>query len=84
MNRGVPVACSGRGALAEVAGDAALFFDPESEPAIAQAVSRLIGDHQEAQRLAALGRDRAGRFSWQATADGTIASYERAIRGPAS
>ena len=84
MSRGVPVACSGRGALAEVAGDAALLFDPESEPAIAQAVSRLIGDRDEAQRLAALGRERAGRFSWQSTADGTIASYERAIRGPAS
>ena len=32
MARGMPVACSGRGALGEVAGDAALLFDPQSEP----------------------------------------------------
>ena len=30
MARGVPVACSDRGALAEVSGDAALHFDPEA------------------------------------------------------
>ena len=29
MARGVPVACSDRGSLPEVAGEAALFFDPE-------------------------------------------------------
>jgi glycosyltransferase involved in cell wall biosynthesis len=81
MSRGVPVACSGRGALAEVAGDAALLFDPESEPAIAQAVRRLIDDRGEAQRLAAAGRERARRFSWKATAEGTLASYERALQG---
>jgi glycosyltransferase involved in cell wall biosynthesis len=81
MSRGVPVTCSGRGALAEVAGDAALLFDPESEPAIAQAVRRLIDDRVEARRLAAAGRERARRFSWKATADGTLASYERAVQG---
>jgi glycosyltransferase involved in cell wall biosynthesis len=81
MSRGVPVACSGRGALAEVAGEAALLFDPESEPAIAGAVRRLIDNRGDAERLAAAGRERAGRFSWEATADGTLASYERALEG---
>jgi glycosyltransferase involved in cell wall biosynthesis len=79
MARGVPVACSGRGALAEVAGDAALLFDPESEPAIAAAVRRLIDDRPEARRLAAAGRRRAERFSWRATASATLASYAHAI-----
>ena len=78
MARGVAVACSGRGSLAEVAGDAALRFDPESEPAIAGAIRRLIDDHAEATRLAAAGRERAARFSWRATAEGTLASYARA------
>ena len=81
MSRGVPVACSGRGALGEVAGDAALLFDPESEAAIAEAVRRLIHNRGEARRLAAAGRERARRFSWTATADGTLASYERAVQG---
>jgi glycosyltransferase involved in cell wall biosynthesis len=79
MSRGVPVACSGRGSLAEVAGDAALRFDPESEPEIAAAITRLLADHEEAARLRIAGRARAQRFSWSATAMGTIAAYRRAL-----
>jgi glycosyltransferase involved in cell wall biosynthesis len=79
MDRDVPVACSGRGALAEVAGDAALRFDPESETAIAGAIERLLGDPDEAQRLRAAGRAQAARFSWAATAAGTLAVYEQAL-----
>ena len=79
MARGVPVACSNRGALAEVAGDAALLFDPESEQAIASAMRTLIEDRAEAERLAAAGRVRATGFSWRATAAGTLAAYAGAL-----
>lgn len=80
MIRGVPVACSGRGALAEVAGDAALLFDPESEPAIAAAIESLLSDPSLADRLRSAGVRQAQRFSWGATAAGTLAAYERALR----
>src|SRR3954471_6757345 len=40
MARGVPVACADRASLPEVAGDAALLFDPEREEAIADAARR--------------------------------------------
>ena len=40
MARGVPVACSDRSSLPEVAGDAALLFDPERPGAIAAALER--------------------------------------------
>lgn len=80
MARGVPVACSGRGALDEVAGDAALRFDPESEREIAAAIERLVGDRDEAQRLRDAGRERAATFTWAVTAAGTLASYERVVR----
>jgi glycosyltransferase involved in cell wall biosynthesis len=79
MARGVPVACSRRGSLAEVAGDAALRFDPESEGAIAAAIERLLDDRVEAERLRVAGGERAARFSWAATAAGTLASYERTL-----
>lgn len=79
MARGVPVACSGRGALDEVAGDAALRFDPESEPSIAAAIERLLSDREEARRLAEAGRRRAEQFTWAATASRTLACYERAL-----
>ncbi len=40
MQRGVPVACSDRSSLPEVAGDAALLFDPDDPRAIAARRSR--------------------------------------------
>jgi glycosyltransferase involved in cell wall biosynthesis len=81
MARGVPVACSGRGSLDEVAGRAALRFDPESEPDIAAAIERLLTDSAEAGRLRAVGREHAARFTWSATAAGTVAAYERVLAG---
>ncbi len=44
MARGVPVACSDASSLGEVAGDAALLFDPRSEGAIAEALMRLLSE----------------------------------------
>jgi glycosyltransferase involved in cell wall biosynthesis len=82
MARGVPVACSPRGSLAEVAGDAARLFDPERPTEIAAAIEALLADPAEAERLRVAGRERAGRFTWAATARGTLAAYERALAGP--
>jgi glycosyltransferase involved in cell wall biosynthesis len=79
MARGVPVACSDRASLPEVAGDAALLFDPADPGAIAAVLERLLGDPAEADRLRAAGRARAARFTWQRTAELTLASYERAL-----
>jgi glycosyltransferase involved in cell wall biosynthesis len=79
MSRGVPVACSDRSSLPEVAGDAALLFDPESPRAIADAMERLLADEALAARLREAGQAQAARFTWEATARGTLASYERAL-----
>ena len=82
MARGVPVLTSGRTSLAEVAGEAALLFDAEDEASIARAIERLLGDSGLAERLGAAGVEQAARFSWEATAAGTVASYERALANP--
>jgi alpha-1,3-rhamnosyl/mannosyltransferase len=79
MARGVPVACSNASSLPEVAGDAALLFDPEDERAIAAAIERLLGDRAQAERLVAMGRERARLFTWERSARLTLASYERAL-----
>jgi glycosyltransferase involved in cell wall biosynthesis len=79
MARGVPVACSDRGALAEVSGDAALHFDPEATESIGGAIHALLVDQALADRLRALGRTRAAQYSWRAAAQGTLASYDRAL-----
>jgi glycosyltransferase involved in cell wall biosynthesis len=79
MARGVPVASSNASSLPEVAGDAALLFDPHDESAIADAVGRLLGDPDEAGRLRAHGRQRARLFTWKRTARLTLDSYARAL-----
>jgi glycosyltransferase involved in cell wall biosynthesis len=80
MQRGVPVACSNVSSLPEVAGDAARYFDPLDEADMANALIDVIGDPALRDRLAAAGRRRAAEFSWRRTAEGTIESWERALR----
>jgi glycosyltransferase involved in cell wall biosynthesis len=79
MVRGVPVACSDRSTLPEVAGDAALLFDPEDATAIHAALVRLLSDGALRDRLRAAGPEQAARFDWDATAAATVASYGRAL-----
>ena len=82
MARGLPVACSDRSSLPEVAGEAALLFDPSDPLAIARAVERLLGDPALARRLRAAGRERATRFTWERAARETLAVYERVLAAP--
>ena len=81
MARGLPVATSNRSSLPEVAGDAALLFDPEDKDAIAAAIERLLADPGERARLIEAGHRQAERFTWAKSARGTISSYERALDG---
>jgi glycosyltransferase involved in cell wall biosynthesis len=79
MLRGVPVACSNAAAVAEVAGDAALTFDPERQEEIDGAIRRLLDDRDLAARLAARGRERARAFTWRRTGELSLAGYRRAL-----
>jgi glycosyltransferase involved in cell wall biosynthesis len=81
MARGVPVACANASSLPEVAGDAALLFDPHSEGEIATAIQRLLSEPRLAQQLREAGVQRAARFTWERTARLTLASYNRALAG---
>jgi glycosyltransferase involved in cell wall biosynthesis len=82
MARGVPVVCANASSLPEVAGDAALLFDPRSEQELATAIERLLEDRSLADGLRARGRARAELFTWQRTAQLTLASYARALGLP--
>jgi glycosyltransferase involved in cell wall biosynthesis len=79
MARGVPVACSNASSLPEVAGDAALLFDPHDEGAIADALGRLLGDPALREELRTRGLARAREFSWERAARLTLESYARAL-----
>ncbi len=75
---GVPSACSDIPPLREVAGDAALRFPPDDEAAIEEALERITTDDALRSRLAAAGRQRAARFSWERCARETLAVLRRA------
>jgi glycosyltransferase involved in cell wall biosynthesis len=81
MERGVPVACSNVSSLPEVAGSAALYFNPFSEAEIEWAIERLIRDRGLADELVRRGLERCRVFTWEETARRTLAVYRQAIAG---
>jgi glycosyltransferase involved in cell wall biosynthesis len=76
MARGVPVVASNRSSLPEVAGDAAVLVDPEDRQALRGAIEQAI---HESDRLSRAGRERAGHFTWERTAQLTVETYRRAL-----
>jgi glycosyltransferase involved in cell wall biosynthesis len=79
MARGVPGACSDRASLPEIAGDAALTFDPADGRAVRDAIARLLDEPALREDLARRGRTRAATFSWERTAAQTADAYHRAL-----
>jgi glycosyltransferase involved in cell wall biosynthesis len=66
---GTPVAASNTASVPEVGGDAVLYFDPRSDPSMAQALEQLIGNAGLRSELVRRGRAQLGRFSWRAVAE---------------
>lgn len=68
MAAGAPVVASRAGALSEVAGAAARYFDAESAADLARAISALLENGGERESLRSQGFERARFFSWEKTA----------------
>jgi glycosyltransferase involved in cell wall biosynthesis len=73
MACGTPVVANPDPALKEVAGDAALYAEPDG---LAEAIRRAIA---ERGRLVAAGFARAATFSWDETARLTLEAYRKAL-----
>jgi alpha-1,3-rhamnosyl/mannosyltransferase len=73
---GVPVLCCDTSSLPEVVGDAALRVAPTSA-ALAAGLAQLLSDHGLRAQLGKAGPPRAALFSWQRTAEATLAVYEQ-------
>jgi alpha-1,3-rhamnosyl/mannosyltransferase len=81
MVMGLPVAASSTPAVAEVAGDACLGFDPLDTGAMADCMAKLVWEPDLRATLRAAGLARAAKFSWEETAIRTLAAYEAALCG---
>jgi glycosyltransferase involved in cell wall biosynthesis len=80
MATGCPLLTSNLGAMAELAGDAAVLVDPLDEAAIADGMLRALTDQALRQTLTARGLKRAEALTWQRTAAQTLAVLESAAR----
>lgn len=72
MACGVPVACSNVSSLPEVAGEAAAFFDPCDEWAIASSMFELLARQSLSDTLAESGLRLAHRYTWITSAKNTL------------
>lgn len=79
MACGVPVVATTGGAIPEVVGrheETGLLVKPDDPSALASELLRALHDDALRERLGAAGRDRAlSRFTWRATAEGTVEQY---------
>ena len=78
MSAGTAVLTSNASSLPEVGGDAVRYADPRDVASIRAGLDALLRDPAERDRLAAAGRERARRFSWERTARETLALVEAA------
>jgi len=79
MACGVPCCVANVSSLPEVAGDAALLFDPHDAGAIAAALHRLLGDDVLRARLRARGLKRCTEFTWERSAQGVLDACHAAV-----
>jgi len=83
MSYGVPVVTSGRGALKEIAADAAFLVNPESVEDIAGGIRTVLKNDDLKKDLIKKGRVHVQQFSWERCARQTIEVYESACdEGP--
>lgn len=81
MACGRAVACSNTSSMPEVADGAALLFDPHDPQAIKRAIADILKEGELRNRMERLGLQRAASFSWQKSAEATLAVYREAAAG---
>lgn len=73
---GCPVICSKTSSLPEVAGDAAIYFDPTDKLSMLNSIQKVIYNNELKKQLIKKGIERVKEFSWDKTAKKTKKLYE--------
>jgi len=82
MACGTPVVCSSATSLPEVAGKAALYFNPRKPGEMTTQLRSAFSNDAVRASLIANGRSNLLRFSWEETARQTLAAYYHALQLP--
>jgi len=75
MACGTPVISSNVSSMPEILGDAGVLIAPNNPQALGQSLLDLINDPMERHQLSLKGLERASAFTWERTAEKTIAVY---------
>jgi glycosyltransferase involved in cell wall biosynthesis len=81
MACGTPVITSNTSSLPEVTGDAAILVDPHDTNAIANAITRILGDEQLREELRQKGYLQAQRYTWSKAAGKMLSVYQKLYKG---
>jgi glycosyltransferase involved in cell wall biosynthesis len=81
MACGTPVVAANTSSLPEAAGEAAILVSPTDTEALTEALGRAIADTETRERLTRLGYEQCQRFSWEASAQELLASYQGLMNG---
>jgi glycosyltransferase involved in cell wall biosynthesis len=81
MACGAPVITSNTSSLPEVTGDAAILVDPHDTHALANAISRLLGDEQLQEDLRQKGCLQAQQYTWANAARKMLSVYQTLLNG---
>jgi glycosyltransferase involved in cell wall biosynthesis len=79
MACGLPLLCSNSTAIPEIARDAAQYFDPDNRDDLVSWLRRFASDTQLKTQLRQKGFERVKAFSWDATAEETVAIYRDVV-----
>jgi glycosyltransferase involved in cell wall biosynthesis len=79
MAHGVPAIAARSSSLPEIAGDAALYFDPGDPRELERQIERVLREPDLRRDLIARGRQRAATFRWDVAAERTLEVLRRAV-----
>ncbi len=79
MSAGAPVICANASSLPEVAGDAALYFDPSSSSDLATQMQRMLTEPSLRADLLKRMPCQVAKFSWRKCAEETLHGFDEAV-----
>ena len=79
MQSGCPVIISHEGCMPEVGGDAAYYFDGFKTENLVEKIKKVVDSKKLQKELSEKGLEQTKKFSWEKTAEKTIAAYQKAL-----
>ncbi len=80
MASGLPIACSNKGPMPEVLGNAGIYFDPNKVIEVYYAIKKLIDNTQLRSKKSQASFHKVKQYSWDVCAFKTFSFLERVVR----